>query len=166
MNQKFFKGDKNYLLEEAQLSCKEELIAQLFAQVREYYFLVFNPLRLEDTTTTQVLQAQFCRQEWQDLIYQQLSAVYRFKNSDNQLSLAFDGRNHVEIYKEEWEAFYRSWAQSMCSQAGLLRVLLKLFVFDGEQHGQEMAVTRLRQAINQHFQVRFHRMAGIKEAVA
>ena len=166
MNQKFFKGDKNYLLEEAQLASKEVMLAKLFTQVQEYYFLVYNPLRLQDDTTTQVMQAQFCRQEWQDLIYQQLCAVYRFKNCDNQLSLVYDGRNQTDIYREQWEAYYTNWIDTICSQPGLLRVLLKLMVFEGEQHGQEIAVSRLRQAINQHYQVRFHRMAGIKEAVA
>lgn len=166
MQQKFFKGDKNYLLEEAQMRQKDTLMRTLFDTVQEHYFLVFNPLRLQDDTSLQIQKARFYAAEWQGVIYQQLSAVYRFLNSDNQLTLVFDGRSHLDVYEEEWKGFFEQWMAEACQQPTMLRTLLQLMVFHRDMRSEEMAVTRLRQFINQQFGVRFHRSAGIKSAVA
>jgi len=164
MNQKYFKGDKNYLLEEAQLHSKELLIATLFRVIKEQYTITVNPLGLVDSTTRAIQDAQLLREDWQDLVYQQLSAIYRFLNSDNQLTLVFDGRSNKEVYTDEWKLFLINYIQESCQHSGTLKLWLRLLIFNQGQRGQELAVTRLRQCINQHFNVRFHKTAGIKAA--
>lgn len=166
MQQKFFKGDKNYLLEEAQMRLEASLMHTLFKSVQEHYFLIFNPLRLQDDTSMQILKARFHKADWQQVIYLQLSATYRFLNNDNQLELVFDGRSHLDVYEDEWKRFFREWMLDACAQPTMLRTLIQLMVFHRDARSEEMAVSRLRQFINQQFGIRFHRSAGIKSAVA
>ena len=102
MIRKFFPLDKNYLLEEAQLSLQDHLLLSLIEKVKEIYMLQHNPLLIMDELSTKIVAYKPKSLELLYPFYQNMAAVYRYKYGDNQLEFLWDGTAHTERYKEEW----------------------------------------------------------------
>ena len=113
MIRKFFPLDKNYLLEEAQLSLQDALLAQLIDQVKSEFQQRTNPLGLLDEFSAKVKNYQCHNLKPLYNFYQNMAAVYRFKFSDNQLEFVWDGRDHQEKYKAEWASTFAEWISEL-----------------------------------------------------
>ncbi|HNR74305.1 MAG TPA: hypothetical protein PKM03_08775, partial [Cyclobacteriaceae bacterium] len=103
MIRKFFPLDKNYLLEQAQLDSRQHLLVQLVEKVKIIHLLKHNPLGLDDDFTDTIKRFQLKNSKPLESFYQHLAAVYRFRHGKNQLEFIWDGREHIDKYKSEWE---------------------------------------------------------------
>jgi hypothetical protein len=85
---KFFPRDKNYILEEAQLSLQQELLQYLVDFVRVEYLLRSNPLGISDDTSKRIELHTSTEFSHLDEFYLNLAGVYRFTHySDSSSSM-------------------------------------------------------------------------------
>ncbi len=161
MIRKFFPLDKNYLLEEAQLALQDTLLSRLLEKVKTHYQLIHNPLGLDDSFSRQINCFEIHNFKPLSGFYTNLSAVYRFKYGDNQLTFAWDGRDHQEIYQSEWTATFEQWTDDFCKHELFLQAVLDLTVFLPENRHAHLAESRMNHFILKHFEVKFHKNRGL-----
>ena len=165
MLRKFFPLDKNYLLEEAQLQLREELLRYLIEKVKDSFELRHNPLGLVDSFSLQIRKYQTSSVESLNRFYEGLAAVYRLKCGDNQLEFIWDGRDHLEKYKTDWIAFFKESTDRFCKQELFVQAVLDLTVFqtssqeDNTKH-LHLAENRMTHFMAQEFQVKFLKNRG------
>lgn len=161
MLRKFFPRDKNYILEEAQLSLEQPLLQYLVDFVKVEYLLRCNPLGLNDDTVRRVEGHAGAEYTQLREFYMMLAGVYRFKfYSDNQLSFIFDGRDDLEKYRDEWENAFRAWVKEFCQHENFIRAVLELTVFYPEDYTPQMAGLRMSAFITRFFDVKFDPQKG------
>jgi hypothetical protein len=160
---KFFPLDKNYLLEDAQLSLQESLLTQLIVHVKECYLQIHNPLGLNDTFSQQITQFEVRNFKPLHNFYQNLAAIYRYKFGENQLTFVWDGRDHHEIYKSEWAEAFEQWTSDFCKHELFLQAVLDLTVFLPDNRQAHLAENRMNHFILKHFDVKFHKSRGLVE---
>lgn len=161
MVRKFFALDKNYLLEEAQFALQENLLSQLVEKVKLAFEQKHNPLGLEDAFCLKVKKYQSHNLKPLYNFYQNISAVYRFKNSDNQLEFVWDGREHREKYREEWTRAFNRWIEEFCLQELFVQAVLDLTVFLPENRHADLAENRMNNFMLRQFEVRLHKTKGL-----
>jgi hypothetical protein len=158
---KFFPLDKNYLLEEAQLALQEGLLFALIEKVKIAFEQRHNPLGLEDSFCMKVKSYQANSLTPLHNFYQNISAVYRFKYSDNQLEFVWDGREHMEKYREEWIRSFNQWTDEFCRQELFVQAVLDLTVFLPENHHADLAENRMNNFMLKQFEVKMHKTKGL-----
>jgi hypothetical protein len=159
---KFFPRDKNYILEEAQLTLKEPLLQYLVDFVKVEYLLRNNPLGISDDTSRKV--ETHSNKDFAQLqeFYLNLAGVYRFLYySDNQLTFIFDGRDEEEKYKEEWANTFKRWVKDFCGHENFLRAVLELTVFYPDDYTPQMAGLRMSAFITKFFEVKLDPQKGL-----
>ena len=161
MVRKFFPLDKNYLLEEAQLFLQDELLHRLIEQVKSEFEQRSNPLGLLDSFSLKV--KNYTCQNLKPLcsFYQNLSAVYRFKYSDNQLEFVWDGRDHQDKYKAEWTSTFVEWITDFCKQELFVQAVLDLTVFLPQNRHADLAENRMNNFMLRQFEVKMHKTKGL-----
>ena len=161
MIRKFFPLDKNYLLEEAQLSLQDDLLTQLIDQVKLEFEHRTNPLGLLDGFSSKI-KAYRC-QNLKPLynFYQNMAAVYRFKYSDNQLEFVWDGRDHQEKYKAEWSSSFQEWINEFCKQELFVQAVLDLTVFLPDNRHADLVENRMNNFMLRQFGVKLHKTKGL-----
>jgi hypothetical protein len=158
---KFFPLDKNYLLEEAQLSLQDALLSRLIDLVKSEFERRTNPLGLMDGFSLKIKNYQSQNLKPLYNFYQNLAGVYRFKYSDNQLEFVWDGRDHREKYKAEWMATFVEWATEFCEQELFVQAVLDLTVFLPENRHAHLAENRMNNFMLRQFDVKIHRTKGL-----
>lgn len=159
---KFFPRDKNYILEEAQLSLQQSLLQYLVDFVKVEYLLRHNPLGLQDEMAMKIQQ-----HTGQDFIhlhdfYLKVTGIYRYRfYEDNQLEFIFDGREDFEKYSDEWSRQFKIWVKAFCKHQNFLRAVLDLTVFYPADSPVLMADNRMNTFISQFFDVKIHPQKGI-----
>jgi hypothetical protein len=114
LSQRLFLLDKNYILKQVQNDLRFELEAQLVDQIKEGYFLLFNPLHLVDDLSEMVEAFNPVHLTFFDELYDNLAGIFRFQEEGNQLELLFDGRTHYEKYLEDWKAGFNNYTKELC----------------------------------------------------
>jgi hypothetical protein len=159
---KFFPHDKNYILEEVQLSLENYLLHYLVDYVKVEYLMRFNSLGLQDDTARRIENHTASDYSHLHEFYLNLAGVYRFKfYSDNQLEFIFDGRDPAKKYQEEWTVAYRQWVKVFCRHEQFIRAILELTVFYPEDYTPQMAGLRLSSFITKFFEVKIDPQKGI-----
>lgn len=162
MLRKFFPRDKNYILEEAQLSLEQELLQYLVDFVRVEYLLRSNPLGISDDTSRKIEFHNSTEFSHLREFYVNLAGVYRFHHySDNQLQFIFDGRDDAEKYCEEWSVAFKKWVKDFCKHDAFIRAVLELTVFYPDDYTPQMAGLRMSAFIAKFFEVRIDAQKGI-----
>jgi hypothetical protein len=162
VQRKFFLRDKNYILEQAQLSQRDPLLQYLIDYVRVEYLIRCNPLGLADDTSVRVQTSPVDDFSKLHEFYVTLSGVFRFKYyGDNQLQFGFDGREDFERYREEWVITFKTWTKSFCRQENFLKAILELTVFYPDDYTPQMAGMRLSYFITKTFDVKVDGAKGI-----
>ncbi|MFM8739580.1 MAG: hypothetical protein ACKOC0_05180 [Cytophagales bacterium] len=161
MLRKFFPLDKNYLLEEAQLLLKDQLLYHLFDSVKQAYEQQQNPLGLQDNFSLQIKKYKLLNLKPLEEFYFQLAGVYRFKWGDNQLEFVWDGRDHMQKYKEDWSKFFHNSIERFCQQELFVRAVLDVTVFLPDQHLLSGMTMRMHQFMMQQFHVKLHKSKGL-----
>jgi hypothetical protein len=159
---KFFPRDKNYILEEAQLSLQQELLQYLVDFVRVEYLLRSNPLGISDDTSKRIELHTSTEFSHLDEFYLNLAGVYRFTHySDNQLQFIFDGRDDSIKYREEWSVAFKKWVKDFCKHDTFIRAVLELTVFYPEDYTPQMAGLRMSAFITRFFDLKIDPQKGI-----
>lgn len=168
MRRKFFPRDKNYILEEAQLSVRESLLQYLVDFVKVEYLLKCNPLGLADDASNRIRSHRGNEFIQLHEFYVSLAGVFRYKfYGDNQLQFVFDGRDDSERYRDEWSQTFKRWVKEFCRHEAFIRAVLELTVFYPEDYTPQMAGLRLSAFITKSFEVKIDPQKGIvKKSVA
>jgi hypothetical protein len=151
---KFFPLDKNYLLEQAQLELEYGLLSLLIDAVKEEYELRYNPLGICDGFIQKI--RHYSARDLKPLhgFYETLAGVYRYKFGDNQLQFAWDGIDHLEVYKKEWSAFFADQTKAFGKKELFVKAVLDLTVFNNHS---ELAESRMNNFMLQTFEVKLHK---------
>lgn len=162
MLKKFFPRDKNYILEEVQLSLEQPLLQYLVDFVKVEYLLRHNPLGVEDEMARKIHEHESADFRHLKEFYLVLSGIFRFEYyCDNQLTFDFDGCDPREKYRLEWTAKFRDWVRDFCQQHNFLRAVLDLTVFYPADSPVVMADNRMNNFIGQFFSIKIHPQKGI-----
>jgi hypothetical protein len=167
VQRKFFPLDKNYILEEAQLSLKQPLLQHLVDFVKVEYLLRHNPLGLADDLATRIKDHD--NQDFRHLneFYMTLMGIFRFTYyHDNQLQFLFDGTNDFEKYQREFSTQFKKWVKDFCKHQNFLRAVLDLTVFYPTDSPVLLMDTRMSTFITQYFDIRIHPLKGIQKKMA
>ena len=167
MLRKFFPLDKNYVLEEAQLSLENSLLNYLVDFVKVEYLLKNNPLGIADTMSEKIRTHQ--RSDFRHLheFYITLMGIFRYTYyADNQLKFIFDGKDDFKKYQDEWTKQFRTWAKEFCKHQNFLRAVLDLTVFYPVDSPVLMVDNRMNAFITQYFDVKIHPQKGIVKKMA
>lgn len=165
---KFFPLDKNYVLEEAQLSLESSLLDYLVDYVKVQYMLQYNSLGLVDETVQRIEAHDSKDFSKLNELYLTLMGIFRFKHyHDNQLEFIFDGREPFDRYCEEWSVEFKKWARELCQQKNFIWGVLELTVFYPKEAEAQFIGNRITVFVSQFFEVRIHPQKGIlKKSVA
>lgn len=168
MLRKFFPRDKNYILEQAQLSLRQSLLQYLVDFVKVEYLIKHNPLGLVDEAAQKIQEHQNSDFRHLDEFYLNLMGVFRFTfYGDNQLEFNFDTKDDFAKYQAEWTKQFKAWVKEFCKHPNFLRAVLDLTVFYPADSPVLMMDTRMNTFITHFFEVRIHPEKGIiKRGVA
>ncbi len=160
---KYFPQDKNFILRGAQFDLRESLLSYLVDTTKDYYQQMYNPLGLLDDTTLAVREHQGYDHEAFLEFYEILSAIYRKHYGSNQLEFLFDGMDHYSKYTVDWEICCKKWCVELLGYEPFLKTVLQITVFRVTGHSRELAISRLRGYIHQHFNIKFYKYKGLQE---
>jgi hypothetical protein len=167
VQRKFFPLDKNYILEEAQLSLQHTLLSHLVDYVKIEYLLKSNPLNLSDDTTNKIKQHTSSDFRHLNDFYLTVMGIFRYTYySNNQLAFGFDGRDDFDRYKVEWTMQFKAWTKEFCRHANFIRAVLDLTVFYPVDSPVLLMDTRMGVFISQFFEVKIHPQKGIIRKMA
>ncbi|WP_040303169.1 hypothetical protein [Algoriphagus machipongonensis] len=160
MIQKLFPLDKNYILRQAQSELEEELIDRMIFELKRSYTLLYNPLRLMDHTFAKILDTYDVPRERIRLIYRQLCGIYRFRHGDNQLEMLFDGRTHLDKFKEDWSAAMLRYVQDLGMHEQYVKTMLRMTLLFDTENRAEWAENHCKAFINQFFELKVIKRHG------
>lgn len=163
MVRKFFKLDKNYLLEASQLRCREDLLSGLLDRARSAYEARNNPLGLQDSFSGKIRAFKPVSFEPLYGFYENLAGIYRYKHGENQLGFLWDGKDHADQYREEWTEAFRAWTIQLCYQPQFVQAVLDLTVFLAENPSAQLTEGRMNAVMLNLFELRIHKSRGIVE---
>lgn len=168
MLRKFFPLDKNYVLEDAQLSLERSLLEYLVDYVKVQYMLQYNSLGLVDETVQRIEQHQSNDYSKLSELYITLMGIFRFQYyHDNQLVFSFDGREPFEKYCDEWMVEYKKWVRELCQHKNFIWGVLELTVFYPKEAEAQFIGNRMNVFVSQFFELKIHPLKGIlKKSVA
>jgi len=158
---KFFPLDKNYLLEEAQLSLQDSLLRTLIDKVKIAYQQENNPLQLEDAFSLRIKNFEPKNLKPLDGFYQTLAGIYRFKFGQSQLEFLWDGQSHFEKYKSDWTTTFDQWVSEFCHREQFAQAVLDLSVFLPDNRNAQLAENRMNFVMLQFFDLKIHKSLGI-----
>ena len=167
MLRKFFPLDKNYVLEEAQLSLEKSLLEYLVDYVKVQYLLQYNSLGLVDATVERIKAHESNDLSRLHDLYVDMMGIFRFKYyHDNQLVFDFDGSDPFQKYSEEWTDQFKKWVSKLCQQKNFLWGVLELTVFYPQEDEANFIGDRLQTFISQFFELKIHPQKGIVRKLA
>jgi hypothetical protein len=162
VHRKFFPRDKNYVLEQAQLSLESSLLSYLADFVKVEYLLKNNPLGIDDDLSRKI--KHHSSEDFRHLheFYVMLMGIFRFEfYPDNQLTFIFEGKDAMEKYQAEWSCQFKRWTKEFCKHENFLRAVLDLTVFYPMESAVLLMDTRMHTFIHHFFDVRIHPQKGI-----
>jgi hypothetical protein len=163
---KFFPLDKNYVLEEAQLSLENSLLEYLVDYVKVQYMLQYNSLGLVDETIQRIEQHHTNDFNKLHDLYITLMGIFRFQNyHDNQLEFFFDGREPIDRYREEWTITFKRWISELCLHKNFLWGVLELTVFYPKEAEAQFIGNRMNVFVSQFFELKIHPQKGIQKKI-
>jgi hypothetical protein len=159
---KFFPRDKNYILEEAQLSLENSLLSYLVDFVKVEYLLQNNPLGIIDDTFLKIQHHSATNYKSLSEFYINLAGLFRYLYyRDNQLEFSFDGQDEFSRYQSQWSVAFKAWTKDFCKHDNFRRAILELTVFYPDDYTPQMAGLRLSTFITKFFEVKIDPEKGI-----
>ena len=170
MVRKFFVLDKNYLLEEAQLSLQDSLLFSLVEKSKEQYEFLHNPLQLRDSFSQKIKNYEAKNLKPLGSFYQSLAGIYRYKFGNNQLEFIWDGKSHFVKYQRDWTDTFEHWTTALLDREQFIHAVLDLTVFLPENRHAQLAENRMNFVMLRFFsqqggfpELKIHRKRGILE---
>lgn len=167
MVRKFFPLDKNYVLEETQLSLEPELLQYLVDFVKVEYLMQANPLGVMDAMARAIQEHSHADYRHLHDFYLTLMGIFRYKYyGDNQLEFIFEGKEAYEVYREEWTLQFKRWVREFCKHPRFLRAVLDLTVFYPADSPVLMVDNRMNAFLSEFFDVKIDPQRGIVRRMA
>lgn len=163
--QQSFDKDKNIILKAAQEVHFSELAELFVKKTIEKYRTLFNPLGLVDDTFQRILDYPYNNIDEVKGIYDNLCVTYRYKNSDNQLEILWDGGSQEEKYAKEWSDTFLSWVDDLTNNPSFVKAILQLTVFNEGKRNLVFVRNSVKAIINEHFEIKIVTRKGIKKVV-
>lgn len=160
MIQKLFPLDKNYILRQAQSVMEEEMLDLMVFELKRSYTQLYNPLMLMDPTFEIILDSHHFPKERLRMIYRQLCGVYRYKHGDNQLELLFDGRSHVQKFKEDWYHQLSFWLREMGQYEPFVKNMLRITLLYDTDTRADWSENQCKAFINHFFELKIVKRKG------
>lgn len=162
MHRKFFPRDKNYILEEAQLSLQNSLLSYLLEFVKVEHLLRNNPLGIMDDAFSKIEQHSTEGFSQLQEFYITIAGVFRYLYySDNQLEFSFDGHDDFTRYQRQWSDQFKAWTKHFCRHENFRKAILELTVFYPHDYTPQMAGLRLSAYITKAFDLKIDPQKGI-----
>ena len=161
MLEKLFPLDKNYLFRQAQADLEEELLELMVDELKNAYSLWYNPLGIMDDTSVRIASEKEFPQNRIKIIYTQLCGIYRYQYTDNQLELLFDGRSHLEKYREDWIQQFKAWTTELGAYPRYVKPMLRMTLLFDTNSRAEFAENRCKSFINEHFGIKIIKRKGV-----
>lgn len=160
MIQKLFPFDKNYLLRQAQSVLEDQLVEMMVFELKKSYTQLYNPLMLMDETFVRILDTHHYPKDRLQMIYRQLCGIYRFKNGDNQLELLFDGRSHLDKFKDDWSNQLLNWTRELGMHEQYVKTMLRMTILFDSDSRAEWSENHCKAFINQYFDLKIVKRKG------
>lgn len=163
MLRKFFPRDKNYILEQAQLSVEQSLLQYMVDFVKVEYLLKHNPLDIQDKAALKIKKHKSKNFTHLHEFYINLMGIFRFTfYSDNQLEFIFEQKDDFEKYQEEWSNQFKAWVKEFCRHQNFLRAVLDMTVFyPADSSAVLMIDSRMKTFISNFFELKIVPQKGI-----
>jgi hypothetical protein len=163
MDTKLFTLDKNYILKEAQIKVRTQLLRQLVSDAKSVYLDQHNPLGLIDDTILQINTNLNDDINYLNPFYYELAGIYRLKYGENQLEFLFDGSSHFIKYKKEWQRKFQKWMTEFLHHKHFVRAILEGSYLNPDKNIRNHVQIRLKLFLEQRFQLRVYKYRGIKK---
>jgi hypothetical protein len=163
MDTKLFTLDKNYILKEAQIKLRTQLLRQLVIDVKSIYLEKYNPLGLLDETIIRIDSTKDLEIDYLDSFYYELAGIYRMKYGENQLEFLFDGSSHYLKYQKDWKRKFQKWMHSFYNYKHFIRAILEGSILKPETQIQKNVQVRLKLFLEQQFHLRVYKYRGIRK---
>jgi len=163
VSDRLFLLDKNYILKQAQQDLRLELQADLVEIIKEGYFQIYNPMRLGDDTSEQILAYRPAHLAFFDDLYDVCCGIFRYQIGDNQLEMLFDGKSHYEKYLIDWKNTFLEWANNLSAKSNFIIAGLELSVYYSPDKKIELAQNRMKLCIYEHFGLKLYKHKGIQK---
>lgn len=160
-----FSKDRNTILKKAQEELFNFLAGYMIKKSIDKYTLLFNPLKLVDSTYQKILDYDFEDKSKLSGIYENLSVIYRYKHGDNQLEIIWDGRSHEEKYKEDWINTFDLWIEELTNSATFIKGILHLTALSEDNSNPVFIQNYVKAVINDHFKIKVLKRNGVKKVV-
>lgn len=158
---KLFKYDKNYLLKEAQQNSRTLLLKNMIDRVKNHYLTYHNPMGLVDSAVLKIQASKSYNLQNFDFFYNYLCGVYRYRNPDNQLEINFDGRSHLEIYRDQWHNAFNEWINEFVKQENFIKAVLEATVFFSGSQREILAHNRMKNFLSNYFEIKLYKYKGL-----
>lgn len=127
------------------------------------YNRLYNPLGIIDDTVKEINEFVLKETDTLNGIYENLSAIYRYKFGTAQLEIIWDGKSHFEKYSEEWRAKFDEWTDLLCSNKSFVKGIIQLSVFAYKMNNTFFLENHLKAIVNEYFELKVLKVNGQKK---
>ena len=163
---KLFFTDKNNILRETQLLVRDELLKEMLFDIRSFYIEYHNPLGVMDDFMVKIQKTENIKPRALYDFYEQLAAIYRYKNDDGQLALLFDTKSHEEKYTKEWKSNFLETVKAFYCSKNFLDTVLKLSFFNLNYRKMDLAIKRLKSLLDDKLEMCVYKKQELKSTIA
>ena len=161
MAEKQFQNDKNYILKNIQTECRNEFLMNLIRKSVNAYEQKSNSLKLNDSISNYLKKNNIKDFNNLNFFYRKLSAIYRFKYGETQLSFLWDGRSHEDYYKERWRSFFTVETEKLINNISILKMILSVTVFNLGKDRILSSQYKLSSYIRKNFNAQVFKRKGV-----
>jgi hypothetical protein len=163
VSDRLFLLDKNYILKQAQQDLRLELQADLVEIIKDGYFQLYNPMRLDDDTTRLIAAYRPAHLAFFDDLYDVFCGIFRYQIGDNQLEMLFDGKSHYEKYLIDWKDTFLIWVKQLSAKSNFIIAGLELSVYYTADKKIGLAQNRMKICLYEHFGLKLYKHKGIQK---
>ena len=127
---KSFESDKNEILRTVQYQEKDFLMRQTVSIAIRNFLKIENPLAIEDDFVLKLKNNRTWNTTVLNEFYRHIADSYRYSRSDNQLEFIWDGTQHADLYKLEWNKYYRELINDLAYHPFFNRLIIKITILD------------------------------------
>ncbi len=127
---KSFESDKNEILRTVQYQEKDFLMRQTISIAIRNFLKIENPLAIEDDFVLKLKNKKTWNTTFLNEFYRQIADSFRYSRSDNQLEFIWDGTQHADLYKLEWNKYYRQLINDLAYHPFFNRLIIKITILD------------------------------------
>ena len=118
-------------------------------------------LGLVDTTIVRLQQYEPGKLHLFHEFYEDLAGIYRYKYGEVQLEFLWDGTPHHIKYQKEWEETFKTWIADFSVHQTFTRAIFELTVFRTDLTRPELAQSRLKTFLVNHFDLKLYQYKGL-----